>query len=372
MSRIKVLTVSASGLNKREGISTVILDYYTGFDKNKFELDIVASSESHPLLLEKFKDIGVNPVSLPPRKKNLFMYVLALHKLIRRGKYDIFYIHGSSAIMAIELMVARMAGCKVRVVHSHSTSCEHKRADKLMRPFFYASYTDALACGINAGKWLYKNQKFEVVRNGRNVERYAYDENVRNRVREKLNVSDDALLVGHVGNFNKPKNQKYLIGVFQELLKQKSNARLYYMGTGPEEENVKALAIDAGIQDKVVFMGNIDNVPEMLQAMDVMAFPSMYEGLPLVVVEWQIAALPCLISDTVTRECAYTDLVHFISLEEDYKMWADEIINLSERNRNRIANEVKELTFKNGYDLQKNVEKLQTYFETRCGKNGRK
>lgn len=366
MKKIKILTITTSGLWKKEGISTVILDYYSLFDKKKFDLEIIASGEYGYELVSEFQNIGVTIRCLPSRKSSLIKYIKAYINLLRNENYDVLYIHGSSAIMSIELILAQICGVKVRVVHSHNTTCDHKKADKFLRPIFYRTYTKALACGQDAGKWLYGGRDFELVRNGRSIERYSFKPEVRQMLRQSLGINDSTLVIGHVGNFNNQKNQMFLINVFNEIVKLNSDSKLFLMGTGTTLDSVKQLVNDLDLKDKVIFTGSISNVPDMLQAMDVMVLPSLHEGLPLVVVEWQIAALPCLISDKVTKECAYTDLVKFMPLEKNYRDWAEKIIEMKCVDRSEKAIGAIKLTQESGYDINTNAIKLQELFEQEC------
>lgn len=365
MKKIKILTISTSGLEKKEGILTVILDNYSRFDKRIFDLHIVAAGEYGEALVQEFEDAGISVKYLPSRKASVSLYVKAFIALFRKEKYDALYIHGSSAIMSIELMIAKLCGCKVRVVHSHNTTCDHKKADKLLRPVFYWLYTDAIACGEKAGKWLYSGRPFMLHKNGRDVNKYRYNEETRFSTRANLESWEHELLVGHVGNFNKQKNQKFALAIFKELLKKNNNAKLYLMGEGALLEETKELAAEMGLQDKVIFTGSISNVHEMLQAMDVMILPSLHEGLPLVAIEWQIAALPCVIADVVTSECAYSDLVAFMPLG-DARAWADKIIEVSAVDRKRLAEKQIELTKEAGFDINQNAVELQKFFIDRC------
>lgn len=362
MRKIKILTITTSGLGRKEGISTVILDYYSYFDNEKFELDIIASGDYSYQLVTEFQEIGVNIRCLPSRKVSVAKYIKALIALVRAQKYDSIYIHGSSAIMSIELMIAKFCGCKIRVVHSHNTTCNHKKADKLLRPIFYHSYTQALACGNDAGNWLYAGREFDVIKNGRNVDKYKFDITKRNEVRKQLGLIEDTFVIGHVGNFNEQKNQKYLIGILKEIIALEDNVKLYLMGDGRTKKDIEQLVKDNELSDYVVFTGCITNVPDMLQAMDVMLLPSLYEGLPLVVVEWQIAGLPCILSDTITKECAYTDLVLFMALCDEYSSWAKKVLQFKNSDRGSISEKVVRQTKENGFDLGDNAGKLQTYF----------
>ena len=361
MRKIKILTITTSGLKKREGISTVILDYYSYFDRNKFQLDLIASGEYSKKLIAEFKNIGVNIHYFSSRKASVIKYIKALIGLLKEEKYDAIYIHGSSSIMCIELIIAKICGCKIRVVHSHNTTCDHKKMDKLLRPLFYRSYTKALACGTDAGKWLYGNRPFEIVKNGRNVNAYKYNEEKRIEMRRKLGISDETIAIGQVGNFNKQKNQIFLIDLMKKFFKKNISIKMYLMGDGETKEEIMAKAKKENVDSNICFTGSISNVPDMLQAMDVMLLPSLHEGLPLVVVEWQMAGLPCIVSDTVTKECAYTDLVYFLPLN-DQNAWKEKIVSLKRYDRNNISksaiNKAKEV----GFDLETNVIQLQKYF----------
>lgn len=366
MKKIKILTISTSGLARKEGISTVILDNFSRFDKKIFELHMIASGAYSYELIQEFSAIGVSIKCLPSRKASVYKYIKALIQLFQAERYDVLYIHGSSAIMSIELMIAKLCGCKVRVTHSHNTMCEHKMIDKLLRPLFYLLYTDALACGEAAGQWLYGKRNFLVMRNGRDIQKYCYNNRKRIEIRNKLGVCDDALLIGHVGNFNKQKNQQFVLRIFKELRTMQPNVKLYLMGAGMLLDEAKRMADDMQITSDVIFTGSIQNVDEMLQAMDVMVLPSLHEGLPLVVVEWQIAALPCLISDKVTKECSYSDLVHYLSLDDDCRNWAKKIIEISHSDREVNSKIMNNLTRANGYDINQNADELQKFFIEKC------
>lgn len=366
MKKIRILAISTSGLDRKEGISTVILDNFSRFDKEKFELHIIASGAYSYTLVQEFSTAGISIKCLPSRKTSVTQYIKALINLFRTEQYDALYIHGSSALMSMELLIAKMCGCKVRVVHSHNTTCAHMKADKLLRPLFYHLYTSALACGKDAGQWLYGNRKFLIVKNGRDIQKYCFKNEKRAEVRNKLGVTDDTLIIGHVGNFNIQKNQQFVLRIFKELRKFNPNAKLYLIGAGSLFEEVKKISNELQISDDVVFMGSIDNVEEMLQAMDVMVLPSLYEGLPLVVVEWQIAALPCLISDKITKECSYSSLVYYMSLDNEYIDWAKKLVEISHVDRDMLSHKMIEMTQKNGFDINQNSIELQNFFIKKC------
>ena len=360
MNKIKILTITTSGFERKEGISTVIHDYYSKMDHKKFDLQILVDGEFNAELVQTFVRNGVSAQYLSSRKKSPLQYYKQFITLLRKEKYDGVYVHGSSAIMSIELLIAAAMGCKIRIAHSHNTTCQHKMIDRVLRPLFYCVLTNAVACGKEAGKWLYGNKEFIVLRNARDVEQYRFDKAVRDKMRSQLGLNPETLAIGHVGNFNVQKNQRFLTQVFRALLYSGKDAKLFYMGDGDTINAVKAFAGLLGVQDKIVFTGNIPNIPEMLQAMDIMVLPSLHEGLPLVVVEWQISGLPCIVSDKVTQECAFTDLVTFKSLEESPQEWAKQITADAYKKCNRmtLSKKAVEEASKAGFNLDLNIQVL--------------
>ena len=362
MKKIKILTISSSGFNINDGIGTVLYDYYSRFDLNQFEVHLVVAGKYNYEVISKFENIGVVPQFLPSRSKEVFKYFYDLIQLIKSEKYDIVYTNGSSALLSVDLFAAKISGCKCRVVHSHNTKCDHERLDWLLRPALYALYTDAFACGDDAGKWLFKDHKFRVIRNGRSIPQYKYNAKERDNMRKKLAIPEGCVAVGHVGSFNEQKNQAFLVQVFFELLKRKSNAMLFFIGDGSKRKDVQKTTQELGIEKQVVFVGSTGDVPQFLQAMDIMVLPSLHEGLPLVVVEWQLAGLPCLVSDTVTKECVFTNLVEFESLENGSAVWANHLLKMQNQPFPREDASIAKDARNAGYDIDTDAIELQKYF----------
>lgn len=358
---MRILQIPTGGLFS-DGILSCIVEYMTAMDKSGMDIQVLATNNSEKSVIKKVENSGCRVVSIPYRKKNIIKYFFALYRYISKAKIDIVHVHGSSAIMSVELIAARLAGCKVRIAHSHNTTCENKKADKILRPFFNKSYTTAFACGEDAGKWMFGKHRFTIIPNGRNLKKYEYDTKKRTEYRNKLGISSDALVIGHVGRFNRQKNHEYLVRIFSEVYKKKGNSYLVLVGTGEKVEEIQILVKELEFGKNVIFTGVIENISDYLSAFDVMLLPSLYEGLPLVVIEWQIAGLPCIVSDTVTKECAITSLVKFESIKKEPEAWADDIRNLALQDRNDskeiIFNEIKTA----GYDIESGAEKLKSLY----------
>lgn len=370
MSKIKVLHVLTSGLRK-EGIASTQLEFFKRMNLDKFDIIVAAVHDNEDEMINEFRNNGCEVVVFPDRKRETAKYFLELITYLKKTKPDIIHVHGSSALLSVELVAAKVAGIKIRIAHGRNTKADNTRLDRILRPIFNHSYTDALACGEDAGKWLFPKHKFTVVHNGKDFEKFCYSTSARMQKRKEMNL-DGKIVVGHVGRINHQKNHEYLLRVFYEFAKKHENAILYLMGDGPMFEQIKTQVSNFdGLESKVIFAGGVSNVSERLQAMDIMVFPSKYEGLPNVVLEWQAEGLPCLISDKITTECAASDLVQFASIEDDPKIWAakmDEMLN-QYTNREAQAKRGTEALKLHGFDIKDATRHLEDIYTELICKN---
>lgn len=205
---------------------------------------------------------------------------------------------------------------------------------------------------------LCKSLNYKIIKNGIDVEKYIFKESVRKRIRTALGF-EDKLVVGHIGSFSHPKNHKLLIEIFRQIQKHSHNSILLLIGDGELRPKIERIVIELGLTESVIFTGVRSDIPELLQAMDVLVFPSLFEGLPVTLVEAQAAGLKIIAADTITKEVALTDLVRFISLKQPASYWADNVlyyINGYER-RNTFYE-----ICKADYDVEKNSKWLEEFY----------
>jgi len=352
---MKILVVVTSHFGY-DGISNVASNYYVYQDHSRIKMDLVTINKIPVKLKTEFENNGDQSYVLPQRNKNPLIYIHSLAKLIRQKNYDIVHIHGNSCTMFIELFAAILGGCKIRIAHSHNTKCDHVIINNLLRPFFRLSYTNGFACGIEAGKWLFNDDEFKVISNGVDLKRFVLNREIRNTLKKELNV-DGRIVIGHVGRFSKQKNHKKLISIFSCIKKHIHNATLLMWGEGELMPQIKDLAKNIG--GDIRFMGTSNKIEKFLQVVDIVIFPSLYEGLPLFLIEAQSLGLPCLLSDTVSPYAKITDYVYFQSLEASNEDWARktfEILSVSKVENN--AEKAHSYIRNAGYDIRTNSEKL--------------
>lgn len=221
--------------------------------------------------------------------------------------------------------------------------------------------TDFWACSRLAAEWLYADRipgkKIKIVNNAVDVRKFKFDQQKRRNIREKLGWENE-LVIGHVGRFSYQKNHEFLIKTFREITKMNESIRLVLIGKGPLENDIRSMAECCNLMDKVHFAGACDNVNDWLQAMDIFALPSRFEGLPIVAIEAQASGLQCILSDTITKETALTNNISFLPL--DVPAWKDRILmeKINEKKRSQYAEQVRLA----GYDIHEYIKTLENMY----------
>lgn len=351
----------------RGGLETMIMNYYRHIDRNKIQFDFLTHRDRKKDYDDEIQSLGGRIYHLPPLnpldKKG---YLKKLDDFFREHpEYKIVHSH-LDCMSAYPLRAAKKYGVPVRIAHSHNTSQERnlKYLVKLYSRSLIPKYaTDLYACGEEAGKWMFKNRPFVVMRNAIDAQKFVYNSEIAKQKKEELGI-EEKFVLGHVGRFNLQKNHEFLINIFNEVCKQKENAVLLLVGTGELEEKIHEKVRNLGLNEKVMFLGVREDIPELMQAMDVFVFPSLFEGLPVTLVEAQAAGLPCVVSETITKEIAIIDNMRFLEINGTTSRWVEEIEKKREREKESYR-----MIEKAGFDIKKNAEWLTEQYQTKLGGN---
>lgn len=361
------LAMLANDLNIN-GISTVVANYCMNMNLEKFDITVVAGAPIDNSYKQMFDKQGIHYVELPARKTSSKAFYKALFKEFKQTKYDIVHIHGNSATITVELLIAFLNGIKVRVAHSHNSTCDNMKIHKMLLPLFKILHTHGFACSDLAGKWLFGKKEFQVLPNGFYTERFRFDESIRNQQRDSLNL-EDKYVIGHIGRFNNQKNHPFLLQVFEEVAKKREDAVLLLVGNGPNYDKVMQIIDNHPFKDRIILYGETSEAEKAYSAMDIFAFPSKYEGLGIVLLEAQINGLKCVSSDVVPSEVVLGENMVLLSLDDDIQKWADEIINPATINRGSFYTQNEDKILE--YDIQKNAKQLEEYYYNAVNKKRR-
>ena len=345
------------------GLETLIMNLYRNIDRDLVQFDFLVHYSKRAFYDDEIEKMAGKKYRFSFREDNNFIkYIndLDMFFKISGSKYKV--VHGHMASLAfIYLYFAKKYGCVMRIIHSHNTSTSKNLKGVLKNKLIKFSTINAntyFACGINAGKYLFKNKLFEIIKNGIELEHFKYNEKIREKYRKMLNMSNN-LVVGHVGRFNIQKNHMFLLDIFKNIFELNSTARLILIGSGELEDKIKEKVKKLRLGKNIIFMGTRHDVAELYQAMDVFILPSLFEGLPVVSAECQAAGLPMLVSDRVTDEMAVSPIIKYESLKSDSKVWAQKALELSRLPRTDYCDSL----YSNGYSIKEEAEKLVKYYK---------
>ena len=316
------------------GITNVIFNYIENIDSTRFHIDILGINNPEKIYIDRLKATNGKFYCCTYREKNPIKYICYLNKIVR--DYKIVHVHGNSGTMAIDLLGALLGGCKIRIAHSHNSNCVYKKVHYLLKPFVDLLSTERFACSEEAGRWVYK-KKFKILINAFKLDKFVFTEEQRNSTRKNLGIKKNEILLGHVGLFNEQKNQDFLIKVLKSCLENNMSVKLCLVGKGEYEERIRKKCSELDIENKVIFYGETNNVQNVLSAMDIFLFPSLFEGLGIALIEAQIMGLPCIASEYVPRITNLNGITKYMSIDDDSIYdWVREIGCCREKIENRL------------------------------------
>lgn len=357
---VRVLMIDTTPM-RYDGITSVILNLISEIDRSNLSIDILAINDVEKSLRDRIESTGSRLFILKARNRKCTRYMKELTLLIMRNKYNVIHVHGNSCTMAIEMIAGMLGGAKSRCAHSHNTKCKHNTIHVLLKPIFDSLYTIALACGNDAGKWLFGKKDYFVIKNGIDTDRYRFSLKYRYEIRRMYGI-EDKIVIGCVANFTQQKNHGFLIDVFEKVIKITPNCVLVLVGSGETKNDIENRVIAQKLEKKVLFLESREDIPHLLSSFDVMALPSLHEGLPCISIESQCSGLPLLASSTTTRECRLTNLVTFVPLKQECWIKALSETRIKDDRTKDSDNAIRTLK-QNGYDASDQAQILKSIYE---------
>lgn len=364
MEPIRVLNLFT--IMNRGGAETMVMNYYRHMDRTKIQFDFLVHREEKGDYETEIQQLGGKIYRMIPiYPQNFSRYKKMIRSFFKEHKeYQIIHSH-MSELGYFVFKEAKRQGIPVRICHAHNAPhgwdmkmIMREYFKRKMRPYM----THMFMCGIESGRWLFgkENEKlFIQMNNAIDTEKFYYRSFVDEQVRKELGIGRQQLVIGHVGRFHKQKNHKFLIKIFYEIQKVKSDTVLLLIGEGKLKKEIYEQARKLGVLNKVKFLGLRRDVERLMQCFNVFLFPSLFEGLPVTMVEAQAAGNLCFISDRVPKQSCITDNVRIMSLKQSEKKWADtiikEVINFEKKD---MRQEIKDKKF----DIQQSVSWMEEFY----------
>lgn len=351
----------------RGGAETMVMNYYRNIDRTKVQFDFMVHRQERGAYDDEIEALGGKIYRMPsirPWSANSYRKVIR-EFYAKHTEYRIIHSH-MSELGYYDFIEAKKAGVPVRICHAHNRPYGINLKSPVrwyyktkMRPYI----THMFMCGEESGEWLFgkKNKdRFIQLNNAINAEKYIFNSEIRKKVRDNLKLSDDQFVIGHIGRFNTQKNHKFIIDIFDEVHKRNADAVLLLVGDDSSKlgQEVHDKVNNLGLSDSVIFTGVRSDVADLLQAMDVFLFPSLFEGLSVASIEAQSSGLPVIISDKVPIECKKTDLVEVMPLSASASLWAEKVLDSLNTKRINTFEQIKDA----GFDIKENAKWLQEFY----------
>lgn len=358
------------GKMNRGGMETFIMNLYRNIDKKEIQFDFAVHSSKNGDYEDEIISYGGKFFQFPTMRSNPLAYRRAWRKFFKEHKneYEVFHFHTNSLANVIALEEARRFNIPIRIVHSHSTFANKGKLQIINNMLHHIHQkniinfaTDFCACSEKAAEWLFGGMRLgdvnvKILKNGVDMNRYKYNPLKRNLLRKELGL-DNKKVIGHIGAFLPVKNHKFLINIISKLHEQDSSIRAIFVGDGYLRSEIESQIEEKNLKNVIRLLGVRSDIEDLLQVMDIFVMPSLYEGLPVSLIEAQSSGVPILISDSITREVMINENVANCSLNAEYKQWADIIMKILNQ-QNWCLNQKKLID--NGFDIMDTIKQYRS------------
>lgn len=355
------------GAMNRAGTETMLMNIYRNIDREKIQFDFVSYSQEESHYDEEIRKLGGKVIKLTSTTS-----IKELTKAIQEnGPYDVVHAH-TLFNSGIAMLAAKKCGIKNRISHAHTTldnssSIARKIYITSMRFLINKYSTKTLACSREAGKYLFGENEI-------NKSKYSYFQNLINyeellhkpekevaKFKEEYNLND-GIVIGHVGTLKESKNHKFLLQIAKYMTEQNIDVKLLLVGEGSLRKELEDLTREYNISDRVHILGIREDINVMLHSMDVFVFPSIFEGLGLVLLEAQAAGLPCIVSEAIQPEADLgLNLFSKLNLDNGVDIWSKEIMKVASKKESNL-DKINEAFDNTGYSTNKCITKLMKIY----------
>lgn len=339
------------------GMEAYIMNLYRNIDRTNIQFDFLKVFEGEFPFEEEICSLGGKIYFVPRKRDDFTRHYRDMDKLFRENRFCAVYYQTCRKLKSLDVFkYAKKYGVPIRAIHSHNTKENASKVDKIRQIIVEQQrdkYVNRLfACSEEAGKWMFGEKNYKVIDNGIDLQKFTYNEEVRNRTRQELGIGDK-VVVGTVGRLTDVKNPQFCLELFDKLQSDVDNSVFLHIGAGTLMSSIQKSVERKGLQHKYRLLGEQSNIAELMNAMDIFLLPSKYEGFPFVLVEAQAVGLPCIVSDIITEKCDLIGNMKFLPL--NVECWKKAILDTYTMEREDKSKVVRE----KGYDVKQIVMELE-------------
>ena len=301
----------------------------------------------------------------PPNRHNYIRYWKFWTRFFKENHFDVLYDNACDIVSIDMLRFAKAAKIPVRIIHSHNTDNQvkmtafHRLTERINRSELHCYATHFFACSRAAGNWMFGNRRFTIIKNGISLKKYAFSVASRISCRAEIK-SNAATIIGCVGRLDPQKNPLFAVEIARQLCLLDSSVHVVFIGDGELRTQVADAIEKAHLTERVHLLGARDDVNQWYSAFDCLMMPSLFEGLPFVLVEAQAAGLPCVVSTEVSLDANITGLVEYVPLSESAQEWAQIILHAGQKPRHDVSQKLIE----SGYSIEDTVKNVTAIIES--------
>ena len=367
MSLVRVIHIIGS--MNRGGAETMIMNIYRKIDKEKIQFDFLVHSKDEGLYEKEILSLGRRVFRIERfNGKNWRQYYNKCDEFFSKHP-EISIAHGHLGSSACLYLRAAKKNGIYTVAHSHNTKGVFSIRGQVYNMWAFPTRYIAdyfFGCSSEAGRDRYGNRIFRSVKysnfnNGIDLEVFHYNEEERKNVRLELGINDGEIALCTVGRIEEQKNPLKIANIFLKAIEKYPYVKCFWVGDGSQADTIKRHIFESGKDDRISFLGVRSDVARLLQGFDCFLFPSLWEGLPVTIIEAQATGLPCILSDSISKEVQVTDLIEWLNNDESDITWADVAVYAAKNNMADRKSPFQDIT-NAGYNIMETTKKLELFY----------
>ena len=368
MGAKRILHCSIGNMNV-DGIASMLMQIYRNIDRKKIQFDFVVHDENENVYEREILELGGILYRVPFISIDPLNHIRQFDRILKEHpEYEVVHIHTTYGIMYFDAKIAKKNGRQV-IIHSHNSDATkfHRLVHFFLKNKQSKIADYRLSCSYIAGKWMFREKDhYEIWKNAIRLESFRFDAERRKNMRNELGIKDNEILIGNVARLAYQKNQGLLIDIYQQYQKENTDSRLILVGGGEDEAKLRAKVREYGLEDFVIFTGNVTNVNDYMMAIDLFCLTSRWEGFGISMLEALTAGVvvtaPSLVDDLIKQ----LPHVHIVNTYENLNEWVcclKEMRRLSDTERKICYQKMVD----EGYDISTQAEIVMKYYEKLTG-----